>query len=334
MLFTSVRKAVPRGERARIESLLARESARVRRAFRRFLDDVRSDDVRRQVRLALERRGVEDALQVIDAHVVRLGGVVTQVFQNAAAAEAPALVRQLGRAHIAVTFDPTYPRAAELMRRNRLEFVREFTRGQRQTTRAALVEALQIGAGPIQTARIFRDSIGLTEVQRGAVANYRRLLEDGDSAALARDLRDRRFDPSVARAIADEEPLGAEKISRMVDQYRNRYLQYRAETIARTETLRTIAEARREALEQVLEQVGLPRGTTKRTWRATQDARTRDTHAEMDEQVRGMDEPFESPSGVLLMFPGDPGAPPEEVINCRCTETYSIEEEGGEEALQ
>lgn len=329
-----VSKAAPRGERARIEELIAREEARVRRAFRRFLDDVRSDVVRRQVRVALEREGIESALRVIDAHVARLGAVITQVFQSAGAAEVAAVGRRLRgtRARVAVSFDPTYPRAAEIMRRSRLGFVREMTRSQRESTRAALVEALQTGAGTVQTARALADSIGLTERQRRAVGNYRRLLEAGDAEALNRDLRDRRFDSSVRRAAETGEPLGAEKIDRMVAQYRNRYLQYRAESIARTETLRAVGQARRESLEQVMEQVELPRSQAVRTWAATRDDRVRDTHAGMDGQRVALDEPFESESGARFMFPGDEslGAPPEEIIQCRCTELYEILEAGAD----
>lgn len=325
---SSLEKAAPRGERARIEALIAREEARVRRSFRRFLDDMRSPEVRRQVRIALERDGIEDAMRVIDAHVARMGSALSQSFQAAGYAEAEALARYFGgsRVAVAISFDPSYPRAAELMRRNRLGLVREFTRLQRDATRSALIEALRAGSGPVQTARAFRDSIGLTNYQLGVVANYRRQLEAGDARALTRDLRDRRFDPTVRRAAQEGEALGPRRINRMVEQYRNRYLQLRAETIARTETLQTVNIARDEALIQMTEQLDLPKEAVTRTWRATQDARTRDTHAEMDGQERGIDEPFDSPSGAQMMYPGDTelGAGPEEIINCRCVLITSV----------
>jgi Phage Mu protein F like protein len=312
-----------RGDRARIEELVARQEASVRRAFRRFLDETRSDAVVRQVRIALEQQGTEAALRVVDAHVVRLGTVVAQVFQASGASEATALASQLRtrHAHVAISFDPTWPRAAQLMRQNTLRFVVEFSSAQREATRAALAEALASGAGPLQAGQAFRDSIGLTETQRQAVANYRRLLEAGDAAALQRDLRDRRFLPegSASReAFLAGEPLGARRIARMVEQYRNRYLAYRAETIARTETLRVANEARSEALTQVLGQVDLPADAVTRTWRATRDDRTRDTHAAMDGQVQQGSAPFVSPSGARLMFPGDVslGAPASEIVNC------------------
>lgn len=319
---------VSRGERARIERLLAWAESRIRTAFRRFFDAVRSGPVRRQVRAALEREGIEAALRVVDAHVARVGDVLVDIFQRAGREEAAALVRKLPArgARVAIAFDPTHQRAADLIRRSRLEFIEDMTRAQRRATLNALSDALRTGAGPAKTAAAFHRSIGLTDRQQEAVDNYRQLLEASDKTALTRDLRDRRFDRSVRRAAAGDVVLGREKIDRMVDRYRDRYLRYRAETIARTETLRAVGRVRREALGQVLEEAEIPRGAAVRVWASTRDARVRDPHAAMDGQRRGIDEPYESPYGSRLMFPGDSslGAPAEEVVNCRCTEYFEI----------
>lgn len=315
------------GERVRIEQLLVREEARIRRAFWQFLADARNDVVRRQVHLALERGGVEAALPVIDSHILRLSGALSQTFLATGAAEAAALSRVF-RAMYAksdISFDPSYPRAAEIMRVNRLKFVQEFTRRQRAATRAALTKSLLSGAGPVKTIHAFYNSIGLTEFQERAVENYRAALELQDyAAALNRGLRDRRSDRLLERLldeetlIADREPLGGASITRMVKHYRDQYLQYRAETIARTEGQRAVSLARQEALEQAVKRLDISHKSVVRIWRATQDRRTRDTHAEMDGQERDLFTPFESLSGALLMYPGDPEAPPDEVINCRC----------------
>lgn len=56
-------------------------------------------------------------------------------------------------------------------------------------------------------------------------------------------------------------------------------------------------------------------------WLATNDNRTRDAHADLDGQIREVDEPFDSELGEI-MYPGDPSADPANVYNCRCTLVY------------
>jgi uncharacterized protein with gpF-like domain len=213
------------------------------------------------------------------------------------------------------------------MRNATLQFVQALRDQQREVLRVAMTRALSTGLGPLATARTFRDSIGLTTNQYAAVNNYRRLLEEGSAEALARDLRDRRFDRTVRAALTNQTPLSSAQIDRMVDRYRERALQMRSETIARTEMLRTVNEARAEGLQQVLDRTGIPQSRVFRTWRSTPDARTRDTHVEMDGQVvEGMDTPFQSPSGAMMLYPGDSsyGAPAAELISCRCVVTIEI----------
>ena len=53
-------------------------------------------------------------------------------------------------------------------------------------------------------------------------------------------------------------------------------------------------------------------------WLATNDGRTRHWHAELDGQTVPQDKPFSNSVG-LIMFPGDPGAHPANVYNCRCS---------------
>lgn len=60
----------------------------------------------------------------------------------------------------------------------------------------------------------------------------------------------------------------------------------------------------------------------RKTWLATLDGRTRDSHQHMDGTTVGVDEKF--PNG--LMFPGDPNGPPGEVYNCRCTLIYQYDD--------
>lgn len=59
----------------------------------------------------------------------------------------------------------------------------------------------------------------------------------------------------------------------------------------------------------------------KKQWMATLDGKTRDAHADLDGQIRDVDEPFEV-DGMEIDYPGDPTADPSLVYNCRCTLAY------------
>ncbi len=88
---------------------------------------------------------------------------------------------------------------------------------------------------------------------------------------------------------------------------------YQAQRVVQTERTRVQSQARFEAGEEARVQ-GL--NIVKR-WSARM-IRTRDTHAELDGTEVPVDKPFVSPSGAELMYPGAPGAPAAEVINCQC----------------
>lgn len=89
----------------------------------------------------------------------------------------------------------------------------------------------------------------------------------------------------------------------------------RAVTIVRTELSRVYGTAAFERLKQAAEiDPGL-----KKQWRRSGKAHSRLTHDLADGQVQPADKPFVLASGVRLMFPHDPKAPPGETINCGCT---------------
>ena len=65
-------------------------------------------------------------------------------------------------------------------------------------------------------------------------------------------------------------------------------------------------------------------GIEQKEWISVQDDRTRDAHLIMDGVVVPMDAKFEVPAtsqgeGAFMEYPGDPTAPAEQVVNCRCT---------------
>src|SRR5690606_6909892 len=105
-------------------------------------------------------------------------------------------------------------------------------------------------------------------------------------------------------------------IQKMVSAYKNRALRYRAENIARTESLSALHQSKMEALRQAIEK-GLDPSTITLSWNSAGDKRVRHTHQQMNGQVVKYGERFTSPSGARLAHPGDPSAPASEIINCR-----------------
>jgi Phage Mu protein F like protein len=182
--------------------------------------------------------------------------------------------------------------------------------------------ALDIVGRIDSTGRRAGGKIGLTGQQMKYVDNARDELRSGDPARLANYLtrarRDKRFDATVLKAIRSGEPISPDKIVAMVGRYSDLMLQLRGETIARTEVMTALAEAQAEAMRQVLKTGGLKSEQVKKVWRTAGDGRVRDSHQTMDGQEVGIDEPFISGDGNSIMYPCDPEAPAEEVINCRC----------------
>lgn len=324
-MLAIIRKDALGDEKARLEQLLAKMERKVSDAFRQFIADTTSEAMVAHVAQLVERGNINEALGVIDRQVGTLAGAITNVFQDAATAEAVAIVQQVGSTlPIAITFDPTNPRAANIMRQERMEFIREFSDGQRVVTRDALAAGLQAGDGPRQIATDFRASIGLTQRQMQAVENYRRLLEQGSASALQRDLRDRRFDGSVRRAVDGTKPLTAEQIDKMTERYRQRMLTYRAENIARTEAGRALSLGRDEAMQQNIDSGAINPQMVDQKWATIVDGRERLSHETMNGQVQPWGQPFISGSGNRLRFPHDPLAPADEVIGCRCSKVFVI----------
>lgn len=90
-----------------------------------------------------------------------------------------------------------------------------------------------------------------------------------------------------------------------------------AKRVAQTERTRVQSEARLEAIRELNRQLVGQRRYRKQ-WIARNDEKTRDTHAEISGAIMPANQYFVMTSGARLMYPGDPRAPAEEIINCRC----------------
>jgi hypothetical protein len=87
------------------------------------------------------------------------------------------------------------------------------------------------------------------------------------------------------------------------------YWERRSMAIARTESTAAFNYASLVALND--------EGFPEKAWMATRDTRTRESHRLADGQSVPLASPF-IVGGALLQMPGDPTAPPDETVNCRC----------------
>ena len=152
-------------------------------------------------------------------------------------------------------------------------------------------------------------------------------MRDLDAGYFSRARRDKRYDRLVMRAIKDGKPLAEADIRQIMQRYRDRLLNLRGETIARTEALNALRAGRHEGYQQLIDSGNVRADQVTVTWSATMDGRTRDSHQALNGQNIRFGQLFTSPlTGARLEYPGDTthGAPGEETIACRCLAEYSI----------
>jgi HK97 family phage portal protein len=114
---------------------------------------------------------------------------------------------------------------------------------------------------------------------------------------------------ALAEGINDG--LGYEELAKNVTEVYDEYEDYRAQRIARTETLRTLNFSTLQAYKQS----GV---VSAKEWLTARDERVRIAHQEVDGKVVPLNKPF-MVDGEPMMAPQDASASPGNTVNCRCT---------------
>lgn len=232
---------------------------------------------------------------------------VNEVFVEAAEAEAG----RLG----AVVYDPLAP--ANDLAEGQADFISSIRAQAEDVLRGAAINGLRQGDDAKAIASTLASVAGLNRRQAQAVFNYRRLLESGDRGALVRELRDRRFDGTVARSVRGETTLSNEQIDAMVARYAERQLAYRAETMAHDLSMRAANGGIRDAYVQAVQTGRLLNSEVKRFWQLVPDERLCPVCASiplLNSDGVGVMEAYRSIEGPVM----EPGIHP----RCRCSEKY------------
>mgnify|MGYP001225570711 CR=1 FL=1 len=337
---------MPRLTRDIIEELLATYDERLRVAFLSAVDDIRNAIVLRVVVERLEKGDVAGAIEAmhLDAEAfAKLELAIAEAYNAGGAATVENLpkLREPDGNRVVFRWGVRNPEAEAWLRDHSSTLVTRIVDDQREAIRTALTDGLSVGQNPRQTAldvvgRVSRATnrreggvIGLTAVQAQYVARARQELLSGEPDQrhqyLTRGRRDKRFDRIVTAAIKEGKPISVETVNRIVGRYSDRLLELRGEMLARTETMTALGKSRDDAIRQQIAAGKIMVEDITKVWRSAGDSRVRHTHRVLNGKSVSMDGFFQSPSGAMLRYPGDPQAPGSETVGCRCWMEYKID---------
>ncbi len=332
-----VRKVkIPKGKRdqqvRRIHGLAVSHETRVRRLVEKALALLRNDISIDALERALLSGSQEKALSVMGLGtgditrfkkrfsdmwdelmlIVEKGAIV-----GASASiirDAPEVIAKAG-----FIFDIQNPEVQRFLNGYNFEFINGVQAASRKATRQTMIRGFSQGTGIRKIAVELRDTFGLTSTQERWVSNFKRQLQTRKNGGLTAP-SDRRLN-AIDRARAGRQMrtgfMTPGQIDELTEKYYKSLRNFRATTIARTESRRAAAAGQEAAWIQAADEGLLDRKRARKFWSPTPDERVRETHrriAMMNPLGVPLGQSFKTPWGVLVQMP------PAEV-NCRCSVT-------------
>lgn len=321
---------------------------RVLKAFLAALESVTDDIQINVIEEQLKRGNVDAAIAALNLRPSQFGPLdraIKEVFNTGGIESMKRLpkIKTSAGGKITAHFDSNNPEAERLISEQSSTLIKNITDDARTSAREVILTGQQVGQNPRSTALDLVGRVNQTTGRREggvighrpAVANrisrIRRGLVTGDREMMQRylryELRDKRLDGFVERALRDGRGLKLADANKIARRYSNKALRHRGEVIARTETLESLHMAQNEGIRQQIAEGNVRSDQITKVWSSTMDLRTRDSHRSMNGKTSPFGEPFTSPSGAQMMYPQDRslGAGGEEIINCRCTMELRID---------
>jgi SPP1 gp7 family putative phage head morphogenesis protein len=201
---------------------------------------------------------------------------------------------------LSMKFDQANPRAVRWAKDRSAKLVTSITTEQRKALRNIITRSILEGFDPRQASILIRNTVGLTVGQSNAVANAygRMIISAGKSITLG------------SKRIRVPEFPSDEFLDAQMHAYADRLHKYRAETIARTETMTASNQGQLELWQQAVDE-GQLTGTEEKEWIVTDDTKL----CPICEPFAGQRVPMTgSFSADGLEIDAPPAHP-----NCRCT---------------
>jgi SPP1 gp7 family putative phage head morphogenesis protein len=264
-----------------IQQIADRLAPTLRRQFLTAIDALRERISLATIVRALERGELTIEMAAAVASWPQALRAAVRTLNDAFATAAQATARQLPAGlSLRTSLALTNPFAAQVADTNTALLVREVTAETRRSLQLIIARAINDGIPPRQAARLIQPLVGLTRSQAQAVLNYR------------------------ARLIA--QGLSGDRLMATTTRYANRLARLRAETIARTETIRASVDGQLLAWRAARADGLIAAGAMKR-WSVSNDDRLCPRCAPLN----GIEVPLDA------AFPGGVQGPPLHP-RCRC----------------
>lgn len=222
-------------------------------------------------------------------------------------------------------FDIFYDTTFDVYKRFRVKTTKDIVNDTVSAVKQAIERAINEKRSNEEILYEFKHSIGLNRQQENAVNNYKKALISGSLQSLKYENRDKSKDNEIISSIVAGALLSRSKVNSLVNAYRQRSIEYRANLIAETETLKYASAGEYESIiqagmEEVIELNGL-----KKFWVTQRDERVRANHIAIPLMNNmGVDiwDYFRTPLGPMR-YPRDENGAPGNIVNCRCYLKYN-----------
>lgn len=188
----------------------------------------------------------------------------------------------------------------------------------------ALTRQKAVDTTTLAGARMARSLMGLTFNQALQTFDYMERLKDLDDSLLNRKAESDTNRKRIHRAKKKGEKLTEGQINNMTTQYAKNLGNARAAVIAESESVRIVNQGLEIVTAQVINEGLAQDNEIIRVWNTMDDGKVRDSHRSMHGQKRKTGEAFISGNGNRLKFPGDPIAPANDIMGCRCILTIDL----------
>lgn len=329
-----------KSQQQEIQALLARLEPELQQAFLDSITGIKANVNEALMVERLRQGDIEGAMNAVNLDVAsyrpvsKAVEITYEAGGDVAAKIVPKVTANNGSTAL-FRFDIRHPTAADDLRNLSSNFITgDLLEPQRQAIRDALANGIAAGRAPRRTAldvvgRIDPITkqrtggiIGLSGPQAGYVDSFTQRLLSGDPVEMKKVLemgrRDKRFDATIRRAITEGKPLDLATVQKMASRYSDRLLLLRGETIARTETMTAFNKGQLAAMQQAINEGRVSASIVVKVWHAFLDEKTRFTHRLLNKKEVAFYDQFTTARGAHLMHPGDPSAPADEIVCCRC----------------